>query len=158
MVSADLFSSITDAISVFVTVSVVTTILDLIRSINISILYSLPNGFLSAVFSEIRHQVVCNFNSYAQHIFPYYDHWLLSVQVHHLSVALEKRVDKIKDDEKGNRDDLFILASSYIGKLKNHKNNLLSEAEYHKKDDRVSNALESRRDIIRQVEYNIIYV
>ena len=71
--------------------------------------------------------------------------------MHHLSAALEKRVDKIKDDEKGNRDDLFIIASSYIGKLKNHKNNLLSEAEYHKKDDRVSNALDAKRDLIRQL-------
>ena len=56
----------------------------------------------------------------------------------------------IKDDEKGNRDDLFIIASSYIGKLKNHKNNLLSEAEYHKKDDRAPSTLDSKSPQVLQ--------
>ncbi|KAL5460622.1 hypothetical protein EMCRGX_G034079 [Ephydatia muelleri] len=64
-------------------------------------------------------------------ILPYYP------KVYHLSLALEKRVEKIMEEEKEKRADLYTLATGYAGMLKTHRVHLVAEAEFHNRDERV---------------------
>ncbi|CAF0721331.1 unnamed protein product [Brachionus calyciflorus] len=48
--------------------------------------------------------------------------------------ALEKRVEKIKQTEKDKRQDIFTLASAYLGQLKQRKNLMLDESKFHIKE------------------------
>ena len=50
-----------------------------------------------------------------------------------LSSALEKRIDKIRKEEKDKRPDLFALAMGYSGLLKASKHSLIPEHMYHNK-------------------------
>ncbi|XP_071787081.1 THO complex subunit 2-like isoform X1 [Asterias amurensis] len=51
-----------------------------------------------------------------------------------LSVVLEKRVDKIRAEEKDKRPDLFALAMGYSGQLKARKSHMIAEDQFHSKD------------------------
>jgi THO complex subunit 2 len=64
-------------------------------------------------------------------VLPYYP------KVYHLSIALEKRVEKIMEEEKEKRADLYALAIGYAGMLKLHKQNLVPEADFHIREERV---------------------
>lgn len=46
---------------------------------------------------------------------------------------LEKRIEKVRDEEKNNRQDLFTLSSSYLGQLKQRLNggHMMKESEFH---------------------------
>ncbi len=48
--------------------------------------------------------------------------------------ALEKRVEKIKQVEKDKRQDIYTLASAYLGQLKMKKSQMLEESEFHQKE------------------------
>lgn len=46
---------------------------------------------------------------------------------------MEKRIEKVRDEEKNNRQDLFTLSSSYLGQLKQRLNggHMMKESEFH---------------------------
>ncbi|XP_046666105.1 THO complex subunit 2 isoform X1 [Homalodisca vitripennis] len=48
-----------------------------------------------------------------------------------LSQCIEKKIERIKEDEKNKRQDLFILATSYSGQLKARASFLIREADFH---------------------------
>lgn len=48
--------------------------------------------------------------------------------------VLEKRVEKIKTQEKDKRQDIFTLASAYLGQLKQRKSLMVEEAKFHLKE------------------------
>lgn len=48
-----------------------------------------------------------------------------------LSQILEKNVNKVIDEEKNQRQDLFVLATSYIGQLKSKAGDMMKEADFH---------------------------
>ncbi|XP_015904652.2 THO complex subunit 2 [Parasteatoda tepidariorum] len=51
-----------------------------------------------------------------------------------LSLALERRMEKIKAEEKDKRPDLFVLATGYSGVLKAKKPTLIPGSEFHQKE------------------------
>ncbi|XP_038056507.1 THO complex subunit 2-like [Patiria miniata] len=57
-----------------------------------------------------------------------------------LSVVLEKRVDKIRTEEKDKRPDLFALAMGYSGLLKGRKPHMIAEDQFHSKDTKSQSA------------------
>lgn len=92
---------------------------------------------------------------------PYYP------KVFHLSIALEKRIEKILEEEKDNRQDLYtmalgcvhtysrcnqalcvtiVLPYSYAGKLKTHKTKLIPESEFHIREERVKAQQSDHKD------------
>ncbi|XP_064404641.1 THO complex subunit 2-like isoform X2 [Halichondria panicea] len=73
-------------------------------------------------------------------IVPYYP------KVFHLSIALEKRLEKILEEEKDKRQDLYTLALGCAGKLKAHKPNLIPEAEFHIREERVKAQQSDHKD------------
>lgn len=46
---------------------------------------------------------------------------------------LEKRIEKVRDEEKNNRQDLFTLAISYLGQLKQRltSGQMMKEGDFH---------------------------
>uniref|UniRef100_A0A182PCL3 THO complex subunit 2 n=1 Tax=Anopheles epiroticus TaxID=199890 RepID=A0A182PCL3_9DIPT len=48
-----------------------------------------------------------------------------------LSQILEKKVEKVREEEKNQRQDLFVLASSYIGQLKAKSGQMMLESDFH---------------------------
>nr|XP_040234043.2 THO complex subunit 2 isoform X2 [Anopheles coluzzii] len=48
-----------------------------------------------------------------------------------LSQILEKKVEKVREEEKNQRQDLFVLASSYIGQLKAKASQMMLESDFH---------------------------
>uniref|UniRef100_A0A182W6T4 THO complex subunit 2 n=1 Tax=Anopheles minimus TaxID=112268 RepID=A0A182W6T4_9DIPT len=48
-----------------------------------------------------------------------------------LSQILEKKVEKVREEEKNQRQDLFVLASSYIGQLKAKAGQMMLESDFH---------------------------
>jgi len=50
-----------------------------------------------------------------------------------LGQALEKRVEKIGQEEKDKRPDIFALAMGYLGQLRSKKSSMIPESVYHKK-------------------------
>ena len=52
------------------------------------------------------------------------------------SQNLEKCVNKVIEEEKNQRQDLFILATSYIGQLKNRAIDMMKEADFHQMCDK----------------------
>lgn len=61
-------------------------------------------------------------------------------KVLNLGQALERRVDKIRQEEKEKRPDLYALAMGYSGQLKNRKVNMVPENDFHHKDPPVRSA------------------
>lgn len=53
-----------------------------------------------------------------------------------LSQILEKYVNKVIEEEKNKRQDLFVLATSYIGQLKNKSVDMIKEADFHHVSDK----------------------
>ena len=47
------------------------------------------------------------------------------------SQNLKKCVNKVIEEEKNQRQDLFVLATSYIGQLKNRAIDMMKEADFH---------------------------
>ena len=50
------------------------------------------------------------------------------------SAALEKRVEKLKISERDKRQDIFTLASAYLGQLKQRKATMCDESKFHMKE------------------------
>jgi THO complex subunit 2 len=50
------------------------------------------------------------------------------------SSALDKRVEKIKQDEKEKRQDIYTLASVYLGQLRQRKGFMIEESKFHLKE------------------------
>jgi THO complex subunit 2 len=64
---------------------------------------------------------------------------LMHIQAHYpvvtrIEIAIRNRVMKIRDEEKNKREDLHVLASSYLGILKQNKGQLVDEEEFIKSD------------------------
>lgn len=57
-----------------------------------------------------------------------------------LGMALERRIEKIKAEEKDKRPDIYALATGYSGVLKSRKPYLVPEGEYHLKESNRLNA------------------
>lgn len=45
--------------------------------------------------------------------------------------VIHKRVEKVRDEEKNKREDLHVLASSYLGILKQKQGQLIAEQDFH---------------------------
>lgn len=56
--------------------------------------------------------------------------------------VIQKRVEKVRDEEKNSRQDLHVLASSYLGILKQKCTQLIPESEFHQVSEK---ALEQER-------------
>ncbi|XP_068717940.1 THO complex subunit 2-like [Montipora capricornis] len=61
-------------------------------------------------------------------ILPYYP------KVLNLGQALERRIDKICEEEKEKRQDIYVLALGYAGRLKAKKRDMVVESEFHHKE------------------------
>lgn len=48
-----------------------------------------------------------------------------------LAAVIEKRIEKVKTEEKNRRNDLYVLANSYSGRLKTMKSSLMPETDFH---------------------------
>ncbi|XP_055542329.1 THO complex subunit 2 [Wyeomyia smithii] len=48
-----------------------------------------------------------------------------------LAQIIEKKVEKVREEEKNQRQDLFVLASSYIGQLKAKAGQMMRESDFH---------------------------
>ncbi|KAK7075828.1 THO complex subunit 2, partial [Halocaridina rubra] len=48
-----------------------------------------------------------------------------------LAAVIEKRIEKVKSTEKNRRNDLYVLANSYSGRLKAAKSSLMPETDFH---------------------------
>ncbi|XP_064083683.1 THO complex subunit 2-like isoform X2 [Macrobrachium nipponense] len=48
-----------------------------------------------------------------------------------LAAVIEKRIEKVKNQEKNRRNDLYVLANSYSGRLKAAKSTLMPETDFH---------------------------
>ncbi|XP_071535376.1 THO complex subunit 2 isoform X1 [Panulirus ornatus] len=48
-----------------------------------------------------------------------------------LAAVIEKRIEKVKMEERNRRNDLYVLANSYSGRLKSAKTHLMPETEFH---------------------------
>ncbi|CAO1439091.1 unnamed protein product [Diamesa hyperborea] len=55
-----------------------------------------------------------------------------------LAGIIEKKVEKVREDEKNKRQDLFVLASSYIAILKSKSSQLMTESSFHQVSEKVS--------------------
>ncbi|XP_077163774.1 THO complex subunit 2 isoform X2 [Paroedura picta] len=62
-------------------------------------------------------------------------------KVVNLGQALEKRVDKIRQEEKEKRPDLYALALGYSGQLKSRKHCMVPENDFHHKDPPTRNVV-----------------
>lgn len=56
-----------------------------------------------------------------------------------LSQILERKVEKVREEERGQRQDLHVLATSYSGQLKAKTPNMIREADFHHVGDKVHN-------------------
>lgn len=54
-----------------------------------------------------------------------------------LSQILERKVEKVREEERGQRQDLHVLATSYSGQLKAKTPNMIREADFHHVGDKV---------------------
>lgn len=50
--------------------------------------------------------------------------------------AIERRLEKIRTEEKEKRPDLFVLATGYSGQLKSRKGTFIPESEFHEKESK----------------------
>jgi len=57
-------------------------------------------------------------------------------RVQNLGQALERRIEKIIEEEKEKRQDLFILATGYLGLLKQRKPHMVPENKFHIKEEK----------------------
>lgn len=55
-----------------------------------------------------------------------------------LAQIIERKVEKVREEERNQRQDLFVLASSYIGQLKAKSNDMIREVDFHQVSDKPS--------------------
>ncbi|XP_077559324.1 THO complex subunit 2-like protein isoform X3 [Haemaphysalis longicornis] len=67
-----------------------------------------------------------------------------------LGQALERRIEKIRLEEKDKRPDLFVLATGYSGQLKNKKPDLIPEHEFHLKENKEGRAANAQAKAAEQ--------
>ncbi len=53
-----------------------------------------------------------------------------------LAQIIERKVEKVREEEKNKRQDLFVLASSYIGQLKTRSGDMVPESDFHQVADK----------------------
>lgn len=53
-----------------------------------------------------------------------------------LAQIIERKVEKVREEEKNKRQDLFVLASSYIGQLKAKSGEMIPESDFHQVADK----------------------
>lgn len=53
-----------------------------------------------------------------------------------LAQIVERKVEKVCDEERNQRKDLYLLATSYIGRLKARSNDMIREADFHQVADK----------------------
>lgn len=53
-----------------------------------------------------------------------------------LAQIIERKVEKVREEEKNKRQDLFVLASSYIGQLKAKSGDMIREVDFHQVADK----------------------
>ena len=53
-----------------------------------------------------------------------------------LNQIIERKIEKLREEEKSKRQDLFVLATSYIGLLKNRSTFAVKEADFHLVNDK----------------------
>ncbi|XP_023304562.2 THO complex subunit 2 [Lucilia cuprina] len=53
-----------------------------------------------------------------------------------LSQIIERKVEKVREEEKNKRPDLFVIASSYIGQLKTKSAQMIKESDFHQVTER----------------------
>lgn len=53
-----------------------------------------------------------------------------------LAQIIERKVEKVREEEKNKRPDLFVIASSYIGQLKTKANQMIKETDFHQVTER----------------------
>ncbi|XP_012259618.2 THO complex subunit 2 [Athalia rosae] len=63
-----------------------------------------------------------------------------------LSQILERKVEKVRDEERSQRQDLHVLAMSYSGQLKAKASSMIRESEFHHVGDKAGKNLESTND------------
>lgn len=68
-----------------------------------------------------------------------------------LSQIIEKYVERVIEEEKNKRQDLFVLASSYIGQLKTRSNDMMKEADFHQISDKPA---KNTQDTVKAVNGN----
>ena len=74
-----------------------------------------------------------------------------------LGTALEKRVEKVRNEEKDKRQDLYALAMGYAGQLKSRKSSMVPENEFHTKDVSTSLWGYSLKIFVSSEKIRIIY-
>lgn len=52
--------------------------------------------------------------------------------------VIHKRVEKVRDEEKNKREDLHVLASSYLGILKQKHGQLIAEGDFHQVSEKAA--------------------
>lgn len=68
-----------------------------------------------------------------------------------LSQILERKVEKVREEERGQRQDLHVLATSYSGQLKAKTPNMIRESDFHHVGDKVVSSINS----LFAVEYEL---
>lgn len=53
-----------------------------------------------------------------------------------LSTILERKVEKVRDEERNKRQDLHVLATSYCGQLKARSSQMIHESHFHLVSDK----------------------
>lgn len=53
-----------------------------------------------------------------------------------LAQIIERKVEKVREEEKNKRPDLFVIASSYIGQLKTKAAQMIKESDFHQVTER----------------------
>lgn len=57
-----------------------------------------------------------------------------------LAQIIERKVEKVREEERHQRQDLFVLASSYIGQLKVRSCEMIKEIDFHQVSDKPENS------------------
>ena len=60
-----------------------------------------------------------------------------------LSQILERKVEKVREEERGQRQDLHVLATSYSGQLKARAASMIRESDFHHVGDKAGKAQEA---------------
>lgn len=61
--------------------------------------------------------------------------------------VIHKRVEKVRDEEKAKRQDLHVLASSYLGILKQKTGQLMMENDFHQVNESAAAAADQSKSV-----------
>lgn len=64
-----------------------------------------------------------------------------------LATLIEKKVEKVREDEKDKRQDLYTLATSYCGLLKGRASQFLKDSDFHQVNEKVKQFLKLTRTV-----------